>query len=87
MPEYHNSDYARAAALNTEAGVAFDEGTAARHHGDDFVRVTVLFATVLFLVAVGQRFKLRGPRTGLFGVSLVLLVFAVYLVLTYPAAP
>jgi hypothetical protein len=51
------------------------------------VRVTVLFATVLFLVAVGQRFKLHGPRTGLFGVSLVLLVFAVYLVLTYPAAP
>jgi hypothetical protein len=87
MPEYHNSNYATAARLNTQAGVAFAEGTAARHHGDDFVRVTVLFATVLFLIAVGQRFKLHGPRTGLFGVSLVLLVFALYLVLTYPAAP
>jgi len=87
MPEYHNSGYTRAAKLNAAAGAAFDEGTAARHHGDDFVRVTVLFATVLFLTAVGQRFKLHGPRTGLFGVSLVLLAFAVYLVLTYPAAP
>jgi len=87
MPEYHNSSYARAAALNTQAGTAFEEGTAARHHGDDFVRVTVLFATVLFLIAVGQRFKLHGPRMGLFGVSLVLLAFALYLVFTYPAAP
>lgn len=87
MPEYHNSNYARAAKLNTEAGAAFDAGTEARHNGDDFVRVTVLFATVLFLIAVGQRFKLHGPRTGLFTVSLVLLAFALYLVLTYPAAP
>ena len=87
MPEYHNSQYAEAAKLNAEASVAFDAGTAARHHGDDFVRVTVLFATVLFLIAVGQRFKLHGPRTGLFAVSLVLLVFALYLVATYPAAP
>jgi hypothetical protein len=86
-PEYHNSGYTQAARLNAEAGVAFEAGTEARHHGDDFVRVTVLFATVLFLIAVGQRFKLHGPRTGLFGVSLVLLVFALYLVFTYPAAP
>ena len=36
------------------------------------------FATVigLFLVAVGQRFKTRGPRMGLLGISLVLLVAA-----------
>jgi hypothetical protein len=87
MPEYHNSNYARANALNKAAGVAFDDGTAARHNGDDFVRVTVLFATVLFLIAVGQRFKLHGPRTGLTAVSLVLLAFALYLVFTYPAAP
>jgi hypothetical protein len=87
MPEYHNSGYAQAAKLNTEAGAAFAEGTEARHHGDDFVRVTVLFATVLFLIAVGQRFKLHGPRVGLSAVSLVLLVFALFLVVTYPAAP
>jgi hypothetical protein len=87
MPEYHNRDWERAAALERSATATFDLGTEARNHGDDYVRDTVLFATVLFLTAVGQRFRVKGPRVALLGVSMVLLVVALYFVATYPAAP
>lgn len=86
MPQYHNHKWEEAARLERKATVTFDLGTAARDHGDDYVRDTVLFATVLFLVAVGQRFKTKGPRMGLLGISLVLLVAALYFIATYPAA-
>jgi hypothetical protein len=41
---------------------------------------------VLFLTALAQKFKLEGVRIGLFAVSAVLLVIALYFVGTYPRA-
>ncbi len=87
MPQYHNSGWQRAARLDRTASAMFTAGTEARHHGEDFVRTTVIFATVLFLVAVGQRFRMPTARRGLIVVSLGLLAFALYLVLSYPLAP
>jgi hypothetical protein len=87
MPQYHNRGWAQAARLERRASTVFNEGTEARHHGEDFVRTTVVFATVLFLIAVGQRFRMPTARRGLIGVSLVLLSFALYLVVSYPLAP
>jgi hypothetical protein len=87
MPQYHNHGWERAARLEREASAVFNEGTAARHHGEDFVRTTVVFATVLFLIAVGQRFQMPTARRGLIVVSLGLLSFALYLVVSYPLAP
>jgi hypothetical protein len=84
MPEYHNSLLERAAALERRASSTFDEGTASREQGDDYVRVTVLLATVLFLIAVGQRFKIWGVRVALFGVAVVFLSLAIFSVATYP---
>jgi hypothetical protein len=48
------------------------------------VRVTVLFALVLFLVAVGQRFRIRGVRIGAMAVAVGLLVFGLYTAATLP---
>ena len=87
MPQYHNRGWERAARLERSASAVFTEGTEARHHGDDFVRTTVIFATVLFLVAMGQRFRIPVARRGLIVVSLGLLAFALYLVFSYPVAP
>jgi hypothetical protein len=87
MPQYHNHLWERAAALERTATATFTRGTQDRAHGDDFVRVTVLLATVLFLIAVGQRFKIRGPRLALMGVSFALLVVALFFVASYPVAP
>jgi hypothetical protein len=87
MPQYHNHDWERAARLERQASADFTAGTQARHDGEDFIRTTVVFATVLFLVAVGQRFRIQAARRGLIVVSLGLLAFALYLVVTTPLAP
>jgi hypothetical protein len=86
MPQYHNAEAARAASLDRQASAAFDEGTAARETGDKYLRNTVLLATVLFLAALSQRFKVFRVRLALVGVSGVLLALALYFVFTYPRA-
>jgi hypothetical protein len=87
MPQYHNRGWQQAARMERKASAIFNAGTEARHHGEDFVRTTVAFATVLFLVAVGQRFQMPVARRGLIVVSLALLALALYLVVSYPLAP
>ena len=84
MPQYHNAAAAQSAAYSARATAAFSEGTTARERGEKYLRNTVLLATVLFLTALAQRFKLQGVRIGLLGVSAVLLVLALYYVATYP---
>ena len=86
MPQYHNSAAEQAAAYDARATAAFDAGTTARERGEKYLRNTVLLATVLFLTALAQKFKVHGVRVGLLTVSAVLLVFALYFVVTYPRA-
>jgi len=84
MPQYHNSDNERGAELNTHASEVFDEGTHARETGEKYVRTTVLLATVLFLIALSQRFRLLRLRVGLLCVALVLLAISLVSIARYP---
>jgi hypothetical protein len=84
MPEYKNPYFDKAEALNNQASTEFGQGTAARDTGDKYVRDTVLFASVLFLVALAQRLKVREARIGLNVVAFGLLVFVLASVLTLP---
>jgi hypothetical protein len=84
MPEYVNSRNVEGQELNDEAAATFDEGTEARETADRYVRQTVLLATVLFLVAIAQRFKFRAVRTAAGIIALVLLIYAVSGVVTLP---
>ena len=86
MPQYHNASLEASAQWEKRATAAFEAGTAARETGDKYLRNTVLLATVLFLTALSQRFKVRNVRLGLMGVSAALLVIAMYFVFTYPTA-
>jgi hypothetical protein len=86
MPQYHNAANERAVKLDREATEAFDAGSEARETGDKYLRNTVLLATVLFLAALSQRFKVFGVRLALVGVSATLLGVALYFVFTYPQA-
>jgi len=86
MPQYRNATFDKAAVQNAVASKAFDEGTAAREDGDKYVRNTVLLATVLFLIALAQRFRFKAVRLSLLGASAVLVVVGLYFVLTYPVA-
>lgn len=84
MPEYRNALLAKAAELNHEATAAFTEGTKARAIAENYVRSTVLLATVLFLVALAQRFKIRNVRRGLLVVASTLMIYALVDVAMYP---
>ena len=86
MPQYHNAELEASAKSEEQASALFETGTAARETGDKYLRNTVLLATVLFLTALAQRFKVRRVRLGLIGVSGVLLVIALYFVGSYPTA-
>ena len=86
MPQYHNAAAERAAKYDEQASANFEEGTKARENGDHYLRNTVLLATVLFLTALAQRFKVVRVRLALIGVAACLLVIALYFVFTYPTA-
>ena len=74
----------KVAELDKEATTAFTEGTEAREKSERYVRATVLLATVLFLVALAQRFKIRKVRVALLFVATALLIYALANVATYP---
>ena len=78
MPGFENPSMAKAATLNAQASVYFTEGTAARETANKYLRQTVLFATVLFLIAIAQRFRVRGVRIGANALALLVLAFALY---------
>jgi hypothetical protein len=84
MPQYRNALLERAAELNSEATATFTEGTKARAVAENYVRSTVLLATVLFLVAVAQRFKIRNVRRGLLLVAGTVMIYALVGVAMYP---
>ena len=58
--------------------------TEARDTGDNYVRTTVILATVLFLIALRQRFRLFGVRAALLTVALVLRAISLASLASYP---
>jgi hypothetical protein len=86
MAEYRSSKSETAARLNDQATKAFDQGTKGREYADQYVRATVMLATVLLLIAVSQRFQTRGVRVGLLVIAAFLLCVPVYHIITLPRA-
>jgi hypothetical protein len=86
MPEYTDPRSEQAKATDEQASRAFEAGMEARERAEHYVRVTVLLSVVLFLIALGQRFKFRGVRAGVLGVAGVILLYTVALLLIYPRA-
>jgi hypothetical protein len=84
LPEYHNPQIEQAETLNEQAAALEEAGTEARHTAEEWVRATVLFALVLFLVAVGQRFRLRGVRIATIAMALGLFSYGLYEIATLP---
>lgn len=74
MPEFQSRIAEQADETTKEADRIFDSGHDAAHEGESYVRNTVLFAMVLFLVAMAQRFTRRGARIALNSLAAVILV-------------
>jgi hypothetical protein len=62
MPEYHNAKHEQFLSLNKQAAEMADQGTKSGETGDQYVRITVLLATVLLITAIGQRFHFKTVR-------------------------
>lgn len=62
MPEYRNAKHEQFLSLNKQAAEIADRGTKSGETGDDYVRITVLLATVLLITAIGQRFHFKTVR-------------------------
>jgi hypothetical protein len=78
MSEYHNANREQSVALNKQAMAAFKQGTESGDRSDQYVRITVILATVLLITAIGQRFRITAVRS-------VFMVFACPL-LCFPIA-
>jgi hypothetical protein len=87
MPQYKLPVQAKANALDNEATAKFAAGNQAGDIGDDYVRITVFLAAVLFLVGIGSSFKLPSIRYALIAFGTVLLVVSVVLILREPGLP
>ena len=87
MPQYRPPGAAQAAALDTKADAYYAEGQKAAETGDHYIRVTVILASVLFLVGISTQFPLRRGRYGLITVGVILLLFAGEQLLSLPNPP
>ena len=87
MPQYQLPAQKQADSYDNQAAAKFQAGNSAATTGDNYVRITVFLAAVLFLVGIGSSFKLHGVRYALITFGSILLIFAVVLILRQPGVP
>ena len=84
MSEYHNAKHEQFLGLNKQAAEVADQGTKSGETGDQYVRITVLLATVLLITAIGQRFHFRAVRVVFMILAFLLLCLPLWQLLTLP---
>src|SRR5437870_12356945 len=62
MPDYHNAKHEQFLGLSKQAADVAEQGTKSGETGDEYVRMTVLLATVLLIRAIGERFHFKAVR-------------------------
>ena len=87
MPQYRLAEQAKAEELDREAVAAAEAGHHAGVVGDEYIRITVFLAAVLFLVGIGSTFKLHSIRYALIAVGSLLLILATVFILRQPGIP
>ena len=84
MPDYHNADHEHFLGLNKQAAEIADQGTKSGETGDQYVRITVLLATVLLITAIGQRFRFKTVRIAFMILACLLLCLPLLQLLMLP---
>lgn len=87
MPQYRPTGQALSKELDQRADGYYAEGQHAAKTADNYIRVTVLLASVLFLVGISTHFRVRNVRYGLITVGAGLLIFAAVQILQLPTPP
>jgi hypothetical protein len=84
MEEYEQPDQELAEEKAHEADELYEEGSHSAVTADDYVRITVLLASVLFIVGISGQFKIRRARHGLVAVGGAILIYSVVLLIMAP---
>jgi hypothetical protein len=87
MPQYRAPGLDRARAIDHDADEAFEKGERRGSDADKYVRLTVILASILFLVGISTHFPFRGVRYGLIGLGVVLLVLSLVQLSQLPLPP
>ena len=87
MPQYKLPAQTQSDALDAAADAKFVEGNHSGQVGDNYVRITVFLAAVLFLVGIGSSFKLHTIRYALVTFGSALLIISIVLILQQPGLP
>jgi len=84
MPEYSLAQAEESDRLEQEASEMFELGSIANQTADDYVLNTVILASVLFLAGLQTRMKSIPARLIIVGLSLLILLFGLVNIATYP---
>ena len=84
MPDYHNAKHEQFLGLTKQAVDVADQGTKSGETGDQYVRITVLLATVLLITAIGQRFRFKSVRVVFMILAALLLCLPLWQLLVLP---
>jgi hypothetical protein len=87
MPQYRPAGEAEASALDAKADAAYTDAEHGGKNSDNYVRTTVVLASVLFLVGLSTQFPYRAIRLGLIGLGVALLTVAVATIVQLPTPP
>ena len=87
LPEYRIPEREAAKAFDAKAEGLFKDGQSYAATADDYVRLTVILAAVLFLIGISSHFPIRVARYGLIGIATVLFLVSVVTLLGLPGPP
>jgi len=87
MPQYKRPGAAKARTLDERAKAAFHDGERDGSTADKYVRLTVVLASILFLVGISTHFPYRSVRYGLIGLATALLVLSLVQLSALPLPP
>ena len=87
LPQYRIPQEVRGRALTAKANASFKAATRAGDHSDKYVRLTVILATVLFLIGISGHFRVRAARYALIAVGFVLILYSAVSLLGLPGPP
>ena len=84
MPQYVQPERAQVNRLDAQADANYALGEAAGNNSDNYVRIVVYLATVLFLIGISSHFRVRSARIGLVVVGGAIMTFSVVLLVQAP---
>ena len=87
MPQFVFPGAALANALDARANASYAQGQTAANTGDEYIRATVILASVLFLIGISTQFPIRRGRYGLITVGVLVLLVAGAQILALPGPP